>query len=73
MRERQKTLEIEHKDVSNHVHTYYTEIAHLERKLTEEIQRGLEGDLDREKAEYTLKQFMQNEYAKMVNDIQKSQ
>jgi hypothetical protein len=37
MRERQKTLELEHKDVANHVHTYYTEIAHLERKLTEEI------------------------------------
>ena len=31
MKERQKALEGEHRDVARHVHDYYTEIARLEK------------------------------------------
>lgn len=73
MKERQTTLEQEHREVAQHVHDYYSTINELERKLEKEIQNSIEITYEKSEVQQELHRFKAMEYEPKLKELKETQ
>lgn len=69
MRERQKVLENEHRDVAQHVHDYYKEISELQQKLNEMSEAKADLEMDLKMVTDKFEHFKKLEFANKLKEL----